>query len=253
MRNPRGYIPTLTVSVLLLSGLLATIPGCFYTHTDADDPDANIGTDTDTDIDTDSDTDTDLDTDTDTDTDTATDTGPIECNLGDYSGSFTIATQSDVAALAGYTSISGTLFVNCHSCTELSELVCLTSVDMDLWIYENNTLTNLSGLSSITSVGWCLAISDNPALTNLDGLSALTSVNEGMVFGLLIDNNASLTNLDGLSALTSVGDNFLIHFNDILPDCEACDLLDQLTTPPISIEVHTNLDDTCTPVPAGCP
>jgi hypothetical protein len=41
--------------------------------------------------------------------------------------------------------------------------------------------------------------------------------------------------------------------NDVLPDCEVCDLLDQLTSAPTSIDVHDNLADTCTPVPTGCP
>ncbi len=41
--------------------------------------------------------------------------------------------------------------------------------------------------------------------------------------------------------------------NGSLPDCEACEVLDQLTSGPTSIDVHDNLDDLCTPVPANCP
>ena len=37
------------------------------------------------------------------------------------------------------------------------------------------------------------------------------------------------------------------------PNFFTCDLLDQLTTVPTDINVDDNLDDTCTPVPAGCP
>ena len=67
-------------------------------------------------------------------------------------------------------------------------------------------------------------------------------------------NNDALTNLDGgLSALTSVTEYFMIGYNDALPDCEVCDVLDQLTSTPTSTYVGSNLDDTCTPVPAGCP
>jgi len=65
--------------------------------------------------------------------------------------------------------------------------------------------------------------------------------------------NAALTNLDGLSGITSVTDDFWILYNNILPDCEACELLDQITSGPNTISVHDNLTDTCTPVPAGCP
>ncbi len=87
------------------------------------------------------------------------------------------------------------------------------------------------------------------ALTNLDGLSALTSV----VDNLWIDNNAVLTNLDGLGGITSIGGIYSISDNDILPDCEACEVLDQLTSVPIVINVFDNLNDSCTPVPYSCP
>jgi hypothetical protein len=41
--------------------------------------------------------------------------------------------------------------------------------------------------------------------------------------------------------------------NDILPDCEVCDLLEQLDSAPDPIDVSDNLDDACTPVPDNCP
>ena len=65
------------------------------------------------------DTDGDADTDADTDGDTDTDTGP-DCTLGEIGGYVTIETQSDIASLAGYTSIAGGLVVHCPSCTDLS-------------------------------------------------------------------------------------------------------------------------------------
>ena len=86
-------------------------------------------------------------------TDTDTDTGPIECNLDTYNGNLIINTQSDVATLAGYTSILGNLSIYCPSCTDLSELICLTSVGEDLWIEGNTALNNLYGLSALISVG----------------------------------------------------------------------------------------------------
>ena len=248
------------------------------------------------------------------------DAGPVECNLGEYSGDFTIGTQSEVATLAGYTSISGGLEINCPSCTDLSELVCLTSVGGLLYMEWNTALPNLDGLSGLTSVGGVLYISWNAVLTNLDGLSALTSVGgylyikynaaltnldglnalTSMGEGLYINDNDALTNLIGLSALTSVGEHLYIQGNDALPnldglsaltlvdgklvisdndiltnldglsgitsvgtlgigfnvslhDCKACELLDQFTSVPTSINVYDNLDDTCTPVPENCP
>ncbi len=212
-------------------------------------------------------------TDTDADTDSDSDTGPAECNLGEYSGDFMIPTQLDFSALAGYTSISGDLNIGSPFCTDLSELICLesvggtltiagnlaltnlnglgalTSVGGDLRIgFMNDFLTNLDGLGALTSVGGSLSIISNDVLTSLDGLNTLTSVGED----LSIYNATAVTNLNGLSALTSV-ERLFINGNDVLPDCEVCDLLDQLTATPSQIGVQDNLDDTCTPVPTNCP
>jgi len=178
-----------------------------------------------------------------------TDTGPVECNLGEYSDYFDIEDQSDVATLAGYTSLSGTLEIECETCTDLSELICLTAVGGDLEFWDSDALTNMDGLSALTSVDGNLVISGNAALTNLDGLSALTSVDGDLGIG----SNEALTSLDGLSVLTSVGGGLGIFSNHVLPDCEVCDLLDQLVSGPNEIDVDDNLDDSCTPVPANCP
>ncbi len=204
------------------------------------------------------------------------DSDSVKCNLEEYIGDFAIETPHyDIAILAGYTSISGSLHIHCPACTDtdLSDLSCLASVGGSLdiaytddltnldglsnlssvgeWliIEQNAALANLGGLSGITSVGEVLFIEGNYALTNLDGLSALTSVGGN----LCITINTALTNLDGLSALNSVGGDLQIAGNDILPDCEACELLGQLTSEPTQTSVISNLDDTCTPVPASCP
>jgi len=94
-----------------------------------------------------------------------------------------------------------------------------------------------------------LFIGYNDALTNLDDLSGPISVG----WALTISNNDTLANLDGLSGITSVGGDFQITSSYALHDCKVCDFLDQLTTGPADIVVWDNVDDTCTPVPAGCP
>jgi hypothetical protein len=156
-----------------------------------------------------------------------TDAGP-DCTQGEYSGDFEITTQAVVETIAGYTSISGDMIISCPSCTDLSELICLTSVGEDLEIHENS------------------------ALTNLDGLNALTSVGGDLMIGGWNAGNTALTNLDGLSGITSVGRYLMIDFNDALPGCEVCDLLDQITSGPDWINVQDNLYDSCTPVPGNC-
>jgi hypothetical protein len=175
--------------------------------------------------------------------------GGTGCNLGEYGGDFTISEQSDGVTLAGYTSISGELRIECPSCADLSELICLTSVGGDLYICGNPALTNLDDLSAVTSVGGHLIVGDNNVLANLNGLSAITSTGGN----LSIYENGALTDLDALSGITSVGENLWINQNGNLPDCEACELLAQLTVAPNQITVVDNLDDACTPVPANCP
>ena len=125
----------------------------------------------------------------------------------------------------------------------------VTSTVEELWVRNNPVLTNIEGLSGITSVAQWVRIGNNDSLDNLDGLSALTSVGDY----LRIEQNLVLANLDGLSALTSVGGAFQVYENDSLPDCEVCDLLDQLVSGPSLMEVFDNVDDTCTPVPDNCP
>ena len=47
-----------------------------------------------------------------------------------------------------------------------------------------------------------------------------------------------------------VPDTFL---NGSLPYCEICELLDQLTSGPVILDVSDNLEDFCWPFPANCP
>jgi hypothetical protein len=95
----------------------------------------------------------------------------------------------------------------------------------NLYLLANSTLVDLSGLGELATVGGGFYLTTNPVLTSLAGLGALTSVS-------------------GV---------FQVVNNEDLPDCEACDLLEQLTSGPASVDVHDNLDDSCTPVPDSCP
>jgi hypothetical protein len=105
----------------------------------------------------------------------------------------------------------------------------------------------MEGLGSLVSMGASFSIEGNNSLTSLEGLTSFTEVPI-----LTIEANDSLANLDGLTSLTSVSMDVMIGSNPNLPDCEVCDLIDQLTTYS-SISVENNLDDSCTPVPDNCP
>ena len=69
----------------------------------------------------------------------------------------------------------------------------------------------------------------------------------------------ALTNLDGLSGITAITSGTIMEpysrvcDNAVLPDCEVCELMDQLTSGTELLEIYGNLDDTCTPVPDNCP
>ena len=117
--------------------------------------------------------------------------------------------------------------IQCPPCTDLSELICLTSVGGYLSMGFNDGLTDLYGLNGLTSVGGQLSIVANDTLTSLDGL---------------------------LGNLILIGAGFGVAMNPMLPDCEVCELLDQIWYgPPSPLGVHSNLDDGCTPVPGNCP
>src|SRR5690606_1118206 len=118
------------------------------------------------------------------------------------------------------TEITGFLYINGITITDLSPLSNIQSIGGFLEIGSNSQLTNLDGLSNLTEIGGDLTIQGNSQLTNLDGLSNLTSVGGY----LSIYYNSNLTNLDGLSNLTSVGADLVINSNYSLTDISGAGL-----------------------------
>ena len=88
----------------------------------------------------------------------------------------------------------------------------------------------------------------NEALTNLHGLGGLTSVGDQ----LHITGNPSLSSLEGLTALNQIAHYLRIYANVALPDCEICELAEQLDDGPAGFQVQGNFADECTPVPDNC-
>lgn len=150
-----------------------------------------------------------------------------------------IATDGDVDALSGCTTVSGNLIIaaqpfyvgplDTHPApTTLDGLEDLESVAGILSI-SSPALTSVTGLSGLTSAG-VIAIRDNDVLASLDGLSALATVGGAVdadgvlvqpVFAIL--NNQSLTSIEALTALTSVEPTtgWAIADNPRLPQCQA--------------------------------
>ena len=147
------------------------------------------------------------------DTDTADDDlcdEIIACDLGTYEGSFQIETQADLAEIAGYTAVEGSLGIRCSTCPNLCGLECLTSVGGYLHIggeagdYEvepclsSSALQNLDGLSNLTTIGEGLSLT---CLTDLPHVDALGNLATPLGTRLRIMANKSLTNLNGLSGI----------------------------------------------------
>ena len=198
--------------VLASLWLPAAITGCSTSNPDPADAGADGGNDASTDTDTDTDTDSDTDTDTE-----------LVCTGETYDGDFEIATAEDLADIAGFEEITGTLKISCVDCTDLSLLGCLTTVGASLYINDNDVLTNLDGLDAITSpIGNYLTVRNNGFLTDMSGLNGITVI----VGQLWITVNGSMNNCqatDFRDALTSYG-GVCIEGN--LPDTCPDDLTD---------------------------
>jgi len=70
---------------------------------------------------------------------------------------------------------------------------------------------------------------------------------------IYVIGNAALEDISGLSSLGTVSGEFAIHDNWLVPCCDICDLLDQLTATPPYIDAEYNMHDACDPVPDNCP
>ena len=105
--------------------------------------------------------------------------------------------NDSVDDLSGYTSVTGYLFINNTSLTDLTALNSLNRVEKPLTIMNNASLSSLEGLNHLETA-YSINIMDNDALTNLEGLDNLDSTGQ-----IWIKNNAHLQSLDGLGNLRS--------------------------------------------------
>ena len=147
-------------------------------------------------------------------------TPPVKCeaeSLDDY-GSIYLRTQADVDALGaqGCDLITGTLWIDFSTITNLDGLANITHIWEDLKIMYNDRLTNIDGLANLTTVGDSVQIEDNDSLTNLDGLASLRRAGS-----VAITYNSWLGDLNGLAKLRKVFGFLIIENNTFLRDCEA--------------------------------
>ena len=126
-----------------------------------------------------------------------------------WTGDYTIYDSEDIAALSGYTEVTGTLRIGYPATAAMSttfenleRLESLTSIGGSLLIYYNDALTSLSGLNNLTSVDRELYIFDNDALVNLCALYNVVLEDE-----LLIKNNLVLSMDTAYALETQLRDN----------------------------------------------
>ena len=155
---------------------------------------------------------------------------------------YDLLTQTDVENLAACNQITGSLWIGPASddITSLEALAGITSIGGSLFIEENAFLTDLNGLQNINSIGGDLKIANNAVLNNIDGLASLT----GTLDDLVIQHNDALTNLDGLAGLTSIKEQLGVGWNDSLENIDGLRNISDVGTE-VQIrnhEVLSNLD-----------
>jgi len=124
----------------------------------------------------------------------------------------------------GCTVIEGDVTIQGSGISNLNGLSVLTSIEGDVWIGGNNSLTNLIGFESLTNLEGNLSIIENSSLISLTGLESLTST----VGYISIYGNNSLTSLTGLEGLTSIGWMLVIDFNNALTSLTGLDNLTEV-------------------------
>lgn len=95
----------------------------------------------------------------------------------------------------------------------------------ELTLMNNHALVNLKGLEGIESLDGTFFVWLNNGLETLEGIEGLTTVGGGF----FVWSNRSLTNIDALDQLETVGGpNFYVSQNDMLAQCRAEALRDQI-------------------------
>jgi hypothetical protein len=179
-------------------------------------------------------------------------------------------------ALAGITSIDGSLTIEACGLTSLAGLEGLRCVSGDLIIHENKALTSLDGLEGLLYVGGSLVIGGldqgNPQLESTAALSKLEVIEAslwvehnrklatlgdfgslGLIGGFLgVFDNDALTSLPGWTALERFGGFLNLAENDRLPTCSATRLRDRFPAECRNICIRANKPDACPDDDAGC-
>ncbi|MBC8489933.1 MAG: T9SS type A sorting domain-containing protein [Bacteroidetes bacterium] len=133
--------------------------------------------------------------------------------------------------------IKGNVTISGEDISNLNGLNVLISIDGNLEITGNNTLTSLSGLNSINSLGGNLWIAGNDALNGFSGLINITSIGGS----IHIESNASIINLWGLENIEPGSINELSIFeNASLSKCDVQKVCEYIASPGATVQIYNN-------------
>jgi len=135
----------------------------------------------------------------------------IDCGGVVRNGEVRIETSADVAAFAGVTQVTGTLFIRSGLArTDLSELGSLRCI-ADLWV-EKSALVSTRGLSGVVSIN-SLIFEDNGALERIEGFDSLVKLNFVRLRGNRALTKVELPNITQLIEMMLLGDEQLTRMN----------------------------------------
>lgn len=148
--------------------------------------------------------------------------GGTAATSGVMYGDANVYNSIDLASLAGYSEITGNLYIYSSPPT-LEGLESLTTVGGDLYI-NSSYLTHVDQLENLTSIGGHLEVYGSTQLTNLDGLSNLTEVGRDLSVMFTI----ALSDLDGLNAVERVGGSLRIESNAVIERIDGLNALEEV-------------------------
>ncbi|MCH9661676.1 MAG: cadherin repeat domain-containing protein, partial [Bacteroidetes bacterium] len=140
-----------------------------------------------------------------------------------YNGSVRLRSQEDVDFFGAnnYLSVTGSLRIDGppndgeSPITDLSPLLSITDVGIDLAVEDNTLLNTLHGLENITNIGEKVEIEENESLTDISALSDIT-----IRLGLRIKENPSLNSMKGLANVIVDDGDISITENNTLREIE---------------------------------
>lgn len=159
------------------------------------------------------------------------DLSPLNC-LQEVKGPLRIDNTPELLTLNGLENLKYTkgLVLYATNVESLESLSNLETIDGNILISRNHSLTNLNGLNNVTSVLGTVDISSNDEIVDIEGMESLQSVGENLwIFG-----NPKLQNLEGLNNLVQIGRQLYLSDGAQMVNIDALSTLE--TTSSIKIE-----------------